>query len=146
MTPSGSSLDPAGDYVFTLVTDALRIRTRSDSGSTVSPRRLQSRAFPSMALRHSHATGRLRPEGGRESENHQRAHLAKHRRFPVAHRDNTAAEQAEASQPRRGWSNQCQRGGLNHRGFDAHRARGSTCGVGTQPIVYSSLMTKILGK
>jgi hypothetical protein len=28
-----------GDYVFALLTDALRIRTRSDSGSTVSPRR-----------------------------------------------------------------------------------------------------------
>jgi hypothetical protein len=37
-----------GDYVFTFVTDALRIRTRSDSGSTASPRRPWSRAFPSM--------------------------------------------------------------------------------------------------
>ena len=37
-----------GDYMFTLVTDALRIRTRSDSGSTASPRRPWSRAFPSM--------------------------------------------------------------------------------------------------
>ena len=57
-----------GNYVFTLVTDALRIRTRSDSGSTVSPRRLRSRTFPSMALRHPHATGRRRPESWRESE------------------------------------------------------------------------------
>ena len=66
-----------GNYVFTLVTDALRIRTRSDSGSTVSPRRLRSRAFPSMALRHPHATGQRRPESWRESDNHLRAHRAK---------------------------------------------------------------------
>jgi hypothetical protein len=29
-----------------------------------SPRRLRSRAFPSIALRHSHPTGRLRPKAG----------------------------------------------------------------------------------
>ena len=39
MTPSGSSLEPAitpGDHMFTLLTDALRIRTRSDSGNLTS--------------------------------------------------------------------------------------------------------------
>ena len=41
-------------------TDALGIRRRSDSGSTASPRRPCSHAFPSMALRHSYVTGALK--------------------------------------------------------------------------------------
>ena len=88
-----------GDYVFTFATDALRIRTRSDSGSTASPRRPWSRAFPSMGHYATHT--QRRPECWRESENHQRA---------------------------------------------AHRTHRSTCARGHQPIVYSSLMTKIIGK
>jgi hypothetical protein len=62
-----------GDYAFTLVTDTIRQR------STVSPRRVRYRAFASMALRHSHATGRLRPENWRESEIIS-ARIGQHRR------------------------------------------------------------------
>ena len=80
-----------GDYVFTFVTDALRIRTRSDSGSTASPRRPWSRAFPSMGHYATHT--QRRPEDWRESENRQRAHRAKHRHFPVARLANTAVIQ-----------------------------------------------------
>ena len=69
------------------------------------------------------------PESWRESENHRRAHRAKYRHFPIAHLANTAAEQPETRQPRRGGPitgkaasdvvPSVPTDGLNHRGFDA---------------------------
>ena len=55
-----SYVPSAGDISNRSKTDALRIRSRSDSGSTASPRWPRSRAFPSMALRPSYATGTLK--------------------------------------------------------------------------------------
>jgi hypothetical protein len=92
--------------MFTLVTDALRIRTRSDSGSTASPRRPWSRAFPSMR------------------------HYATHR----------------------GTTPLIRNGALNAGvspkiTSERHTAlTGAPAPEGTKPIVYSSLMTKIVGK
>jgi hypothetical protein len=70
------------------------------------------------------------PESWRESENHRRAHRAKHRHFPVAHLANTAAEQPEIPQPRHGGPitgkaasrvvPSVPTDGLNRPGFDAH--------------------------
>ncbi len=90
-----------GDYVFTVVTDDLLIRTRSAQRFD---RLAAAAAVPSMAVHHSHATGRRRPENWRESENHQRAHRAKHRRFPVAHRDNTGGRATGNPAATPGWS------------------------------------------
>jgi hypothetical protein len=128
MTPERQFFGPGyhpGHYVFTFVTDALRIRTRSDSGSTASPRRPWSRAFPSMGHYATHT--QRRPEGWRESENHQRADRAKHRHYPVAHLANTAAEQPETPQPRRGGPITGKAAG------HAHRTHRSTCAEGTNP-------------